>query len=517
MISSKNQLKLGAIISYGVILFNILAGLLYTPWMVNKIGKTDYGLYILVTTFLAYFVVDYGMWQSINKLVSQFRAEGNQKKIEQTISAATKIYFFLDIGICIILLSIYIFIDSIFDNLTPDNLLKFKTIFIIAAIFSILNFPFGFVRGIMFAFEYLIINRLLELGAKILLILSTIFALLLGGGLFSLVIVYAAVPFLKNIIAVIFLYKRGIRIDLRSWNKEIVWSILGISGWLFLYVIAELFVSNISPTIISIKNSMEQVAIFAIGYTIYGYVYQISNAIAGIFLTKITKMRHLGLTKEIEEYSTKIGRIQLIISGYLILGILLTGSTFINAWMGESFFQSYYVASLMVIPGFIIYSQQIELALLYAENKIHFQSIMMTLTAFVSIILSLILIPKLGAVGAALSISVANIFFMVIGMNLIYWKELNFNILNYLKLILKFISIFIGVGILVKLIQWHIFDGMLHFSNNWINFFIIASIYTLFFFTATYLTLLNNFEKTVVNNIYYKVKGLMIKSHNEVN
>ena len=47
-----NQIKLGAIISYLSIGFNILAGLLYTPWMVQQIGKSNYGLYTLATSLI---------------------------------------------------------------------------------------------------------------------------------------------------------------------------------------------------------------------------------------------------------------------------------------------------------------------------------------------------------------------------------------------------------------------------------------------------------------------------------
>ena len=39
-----NQLKVGALLSYIALAINIIVGLLYTPWMINSIGKADYGL-----------------------------------------------------------------------------------------------------------------------------------------------------------------------------------------------------------------------------------------------------------------------------------------------------------------------------------------------------------------------------------------------------------------------------------------------------------------------------------------
>ena len=55
------QIKLGAIISYFAIAFNIIAGLIYTPWMVGQIGKSDYGLYTLANSLIFIFPATYAV------------------------------------------------------------------------------------------------------------------------------------------------------------------------------------------------------------------------------------------------------------------------------------------------------------------------------------------------------------------------------------------------------------------------------------------------------------------------
>ena len=69
--TSNSQIKKGAIISYFSIVFNIVVGLVYTPWMIELIGKSDYGLFVLVTSFFAYFLVDFGLCQSITRCISK--------------------------------------------------------------------------------------------------------------------------------------------------------------------------------------------------------------------------------------------------------------------------------------------------------------------------------------------------------------------------------------------------------------------------------------------------------------
>ena len=91
-----NQIKLGAAISYIAILVNIVAGLIYTPWMIRQIGVSDYGLYSLIAAFLSYFFIDFGLGSAIARFIAKFRAEGNERKIKIMLGVTTRIYLLLD-------------------------------------------------------------------------------------------------------------------------------------------------------------------------------------------------------------------------------------------------------------------------------------------------------------------------------------------------------------------------------------------------------------------------------------
>ena len=67
------QLKIGAIISYLTIVFNIITGLIYTPWVLRAIGDDDYSIYTVATSLIAIFMMDFGISSSISKFVSIIR------------------------------------------------------------------------------------------------------------------------------------------------------------------------------------------------------------------------------------------------------------------------------------------------------------------------------------------------------------------------------------------------------------------------------------------------------------
>ena len=56
-----SQVKIGAMVSYMALAVSIITGLLYTPWMVARIGQANYGLYTLANSLIGIFVLDFGL------------------------------------------------------------------------------------------------------------------------------------------------------------------------------------------------------------------------------------------------------------------------------------------------------------------------------------------------------------------------------------------------------------------------------------------------------------------------
>ena len=66
--NSSKQIKFGALMSYFAIAVNIVAGLVYTPWMITKIGQGNYGLYTIASSLITLFVMDFGMSAAVGRL-----------------------------------------------------------------------------------------------------------------------------------------------------------------------------------------------------------------------------------------------------------------------------------------------------------------------------------------------------------------------------------------------------------------------------------------------------------------
>ena len=55
--NESKQRKVGAILSYVSIIATTIVQLLYTPFLIKKLGQSEYGLYSLVNSIIGYLTV----------------------------------------------------------------------------------------------------------------------------------------------------------------------------------------------------------------------------------------------------------------------------------------------------------------------------------------------------------------------------------------------------------------------------------------------------------------------------
>jgi len=500
--NSSKQIKLGAIISYGTILLSIIAGLIYTPWMVKQIGKSDYGIFVLVTSFLTYFVMDFGLGQAIARFIAKYRVEGNEGKVNELLGLTSRLYLWINLAIVFSLVVVFFLIENIFKELSTTEIHSFKVVYCIAGFFSIVSFPFSPLNGILIAYERFILLKLCDLFNKIGLIILMVIVLLMGYKLYALVAINAGVGIVLIVVKLVYLSKTTpIKIDFFYKSKKLFSELFSFSVWITVIGIAQRLLMNITPTILAIYSGTVSIAIFSIGMVIEGYTYTFSSALSGLFLPRVSELSSKKDNMvEISNLMIRIGRIQLFMVGILLIGIITLGKQFITFWMGPDFKDSYYVALFLVLPGIITLTQEIGSTLLYVVNELKYRAFLFVGASIVSVIISVILAPVYGAIGSAIGIFTAVIICHVIGMNIVYWKVAKLDIPRffrecYLKMLLP-LGLSLMAGFLIQIyIPAH---NLLTFAPKA---FLLGVVYLLLMWRMG----LNKAEKELIRDLIHKV------------
>ena len=488
-----SQIKYGAVISYLGIFINIVIGLVYTPWMIRCIGQADYGLYTLAMSVIGIFVFDFGLGQAVTRFAAKYIAEGQQEKVDQLMGVTYKLYLIADTLMILLLVGIYFFIPQIYQGLTPEEIEKFKIVYAIAATFSVLSFPFIPLNGIVSAYELFIQLKTCDLLHKIIIVVLMAGCLLMGYGLYALVIVNAIAGITMIIIKIIVLKRRTpLRVDWHFWCKGLLREIISFSIWITVAALAQRLVLNICPSILGYASDSRSIAVFGIAMTLEGYVYTFTSAIKGLFLPKVTRLVTDGQHEDILPLMVRVGRIQLFILGLIILGFLCTGQNFINAWLGEDFSKVFLCSVLMMAPSFVGQTQNIASTTIVVQNKVKKSARISVIKAVVNLLLAYPLTVLWGVYGMALSIFISYMV-SLLQYNILYHKDLKIDIPLFFKDCFGKMAVPLVLTTFICYPINYLID-----NNGWIHFVAKVLIFCIVYFVSMFTIGLNQEEKTLM-------------------
>lgn len=489
-----NQLKTGALLSYIGLAINIIVGLLYTPWMINSIGKADYGLYTLALSVIHLFVFDFGIGQAVTRFLAKYLAEGNQEKANNCLGLVYKLYFYIDVVVLIALTCIYFFIPQIYQELTPEEIDKFKIIYVAVAFFSVISFPFIPVNGVLTANEKFIQLKLCDLAHKLFIVISMTACLLAGYGLYALVYVNIIAGLLAIALKLFFI-KRDTNTSINfSYNdKKEFREILGFSGWVTIKSLSERMIFTLSPTILGMVAGSVEIALFGICNVIEGYVYSFAGALNGLFLPKVAKIA-ANDNGDIMPLMTQVGRILFFITGLIIVGFIAVGQDFIKVWLGDGYEGVYISTVLIILPSLFYVPQEIGCSAIAVQNKVKYQAIVYLIMGLSNAIMGYFLATFYGCLGLCIAIFIAyNI--RNIGLEIIFKKQLHLHLGIFFK------DVFFKMGVPLAI------AGLLgygcHFIpiEGWVGFITKGSIVVLLYMTLMWLIALSWDEK----NFFIKI------------
>ena len=500
---SSKQIKAGAIISYLAIAINVLTGLFYTPWMVGKIGQSQYALYTLANSLITLFLIDFGLSSATARYVSNYKAKERQQDIDNFLGVIYKLYAVIDLVIFLALTVYFFFIDSIYVSLTPEELEQFKVVYIMSASFSLINLPFVTQTGILTAYEKFIQLKLADLIYRVLLVGLTVLVLVLGHGLYALVAVHATAGILVIIYKqLIIKTSTPVRVNFRYKDSTLFKSIFKFSFWITIATLSQRLIFTISPTILGIVADSGQIAIFGVVTTIEGFIYTITTAINGMFMPQISKAYvedEENAPHNLMPLLISVGKFNFFVNGLIVAGFLLVGKDFITLWMGTDYIDAYLGILLVVAPGLFYNSLQIANTAMLVKNKVHIQAIIAMIYGVVNVALSFVFSSLYGAIGACISICIAYSLKSII-YHFVHHKIMKFNIGIFIKKC--YIKVFpcLVITLLIGVTYKSFFD-----TNSWMKLGIAAVFITcIYCFCAFFVGLSKAERKLLIQKIKRK-------------
>ncbi len=438
-----NQLKAGVVLNYVVIFLNTIVGLLYTPYMLRMMGQSEYGLYSLVASVIAYLtVLDLGFGNAIVRYTAKFRAEKKTEEQYEMFGMFFLLYLVIGIIAFGIGLGLYFNVDTLFGNtMTAIELGRARIMMLLLVANLAFTFPMSIWGSIIQAYEDFVFQKSLNI---IRIILNTaVMICLLHFGYKAVAMVVVQTIFNVLTLVVNFIYcRRKLNIHIYFRFKHFHWGFLKevaiYSFWIFLNAIMDRVYWSTGQFVLGAMVGTAAVAVFAIAIQLEGMYMQFSTAISSVFLPKVTAMVATNRSrKEISDLFIRTGRIQYIVLAYILSGFIIFGRQFIELWAGAGYSDAYITSLLFFIPLTVPLIQNLGITILQARNEMKFRSVLYIIIALVSLAMQIVLTRFFGGIGCAMGVSGALVVGQILIMNVYYRRRQELDIKTFWKEISK--------------------------------------------------------------------------------
>lgn len=462
-----NQLKAGALLSYVSIALNMVIGLLYTPYMLRMLGQSEYGLYSLAASLIAYLtVLDLGFGNAIVRYTAKFRAEGKTNEQEEMFGMFFLLYIGIGLIALIIGLILFLNVGNLFSaKMSAYEVSRMRIMLGLMTFNMAFTFPMSIWGSIMTAYERFVFQRIVSIIRSVMNPIVMVALLVIGYKAVVMVIVTT----IFNVVTLFInwwycKHRLNIKVRFARFKWEFLREVSIYSFWIFLNVIMDRIYWSTGQFILGMYRGTESVAVYSVAIQLKDMFYMFSTAISGVFLPKVTALVCKGVSdKEVSDLFIRTGRIQYILMSFVLTGFILLGRSFVNLWAGPDYNQSYIIALLFFIPTLVPLIQNLGITILMARNQLRFRSLLILIISVASLFLAVPLAYRFGAIGCAIATSIAIIIGHGIILNIYYDKEIRLDISLFWKEIIKMsfvplIIIIIG-GIVLRFIAVNTFTS----------------------------------------------------------
>lgn len=491
-----NQLKAGAALNYVVIILNIAVGLFYTPYMLRMMGQSEYGLYSLVASVIAYLtVLDLGLGNAVIRYTAKFRAEGKTKEQYEMFGMFLILYSIISVVALAGGIGLYLNVDTMFGNTMTEIELSRARIMMLILVFNLVfTFPMSIFSSIMSAYEQFVFPRTINIIRVILNTIVMIALLEMGYKAVAMVILQTIFNLATLVINYLYCkYKLKIKIRFAKFQWGFLREVAVYSFWIFLNVIMDKIYWSTGQFILGIVAGTAAIAVFAVAIQLHSMYMQFSTAISSVFLPKVTGMVVLGNDNaEISNLFIKTGRIQNIVMAMILFGFLTFGRSFMVLWAGPEYSDAYIITCLFFISLYIPLIQNLGITILQARNQMKFRSLLYIAIAAVALILQYYFAKLWGGIGCAIAISGALFVGQGIIMNIYYKVKQGINISRFWKEIAKmnFAPFILSISFIYAM-----YDTII---ESWSKLAFWIFIYTITYIVLLYKVSMNQYERTLL-------------------
>ncbi len=495
-LSNGGQLKIGAVLSYALIVLNTVFGLVVSPYILTKIGDGDYGVYKTIASFSAtLLVLDLGIGTTVMRYTAKFRADGKKESIGNFAAMGMVEAGLMGLVLLIVCTGVYFSLDGIYaDTFSVSELTLAKTLFLITIGNMLFTMVDNVLNGVVMGSNQFAFTN----GFKL-------FVLLLRTGLIFVVlnfipsaVVLVSISFGITVFSALvhYLYirkKLGVRIKIIAWDKTLFRESLGYTALMFVQTVAVQANGNIDNVVIGAVAGSAAVTVYSFGIQMFSMYESLATSFSNLMLPTVSQKIAEGADdSQMQALVTRVGRLQFAVLGAALAGFAAVGKEFIWLWLGDGFEDVYALSLIMMVPVTLTLIENVCLSILRARNMMKFRTISLIVTAGINALITVVGMMFFNYYAAAIGTAISIVLGSICMMNIYYHKKIGFQVFKFYKDVFDRLIVCILVPAVVLVLLNRVLCG------SWLALLVKVAVYCVIYAALLLLFGLNKSEKQMI-------------------
>ncbi len=435
---SKHQLKYGALLSYAQMGLGILIALLYTPYMIRMLGKSEYGLYSTVSSTISMLsILNLGLNAGYIRYFARYRTNNDNQSIYRLNGLYLLIFLIIGFVALVCGLVMSFNLDFIFSNgLTAEEYDVARILALLVTFNMAFSFPASVFSTIISAHERFVFLKTIAMIRSAL--TPAIMLPILYYGYKSITMVTVSVVLSLLVDFWYYIYCRNVlkaKFYFDNFEEGILKSLFAYTFFIALNGIFDQITWSVDKCILARYRGTVAIAVYSVAYSLYMFYQSMSCSISGVFtphIHAIVNEKNINIenrNKNLTELFVRIGRIQFLVVALITSGFYFFGKQFLVFWVGNGYDESYYITFMFMASASIALIQNTGIEIQRALNLHQFRSLLLFATSIMNLIISIYLCQLYGAIGCAIGTVIVLLFGPGLVLNIFYHKKCGLNII----------------------------------------------------------------------------------------
>ncbi len=409
----RKRMITNTIANYVKLILGFVIAIFLTRLLFMGLTREEYGMWALLWTIFGYSVLlDFGFGTAVQKATSETLISKDWKRFNRLISTVFFNYVFLAMIIMVFTLIMSQFIDRIFSFSDQQQILYYRSVFLIFGIGTSLGFPFGVTLEILLGLNEIKLRNMIQIGSRLVNFIALYWIVSSGMSIREMAIATISINMVANAVQTWFCFKRipSMKVSLKFYDRGMVKEVMSFSIFAYIIIFTNLIIFRTDQLVISIFSSVAMVAI-----------YQIASRLADTFKQFSTQfldnLKPVAATLFASNEEGKLGqilmesnRLQGFIATMMIIPLIIYIKPILNIWLELTDPAGITSAIILLVSMYIyVFFRSSSVHIILMGNNYKRLTIVAGIECTLNLVISIILIHHIGIIGVALGTLIPNV------------------------------------------------------------------------------------------------------------